>query len=136
MRRLDYFFLLHYIIVRPSITEISRNQTWNETNDVTLSCNATGKPPPNVTWSNPESEDMKYSESVLLLKNISREQDGDYWCTASNRVGNATASVRVTVNCKYNANESKVTNEAQYHHWAGFNRPLILFFWAVFSTPL
>ena len=120
LSRCKHFFLLwkiHFLnalvllhcLVRPNITGISKTQTWNETDDVTLFCNATGKPPPNVTWSNPEKQDMKYSESVnvLLLKNISREQDGDYWCTASNRAGNAMASVRVNINCKYYAYESK-----------------------------
>lgn len=86
--------------VRPSITVISRNQTWNETDDVTLSCNATGKPPPDVTWSNRDSN-MKYSGSLLPLKNISRKQDGEYWCTANNTAGNVTAPVRLIVNCKY-----------------------------------
>lgn len=89
------------LTVRPSITGISRNQTWNETNDVTLSCNATGKPPPNVTWSSSGNKDMTYLGPVLTLKNISREQDDEYWCTTSNGLGNATASVRVIVNCKY-----------------------------------
>lgn len=99
------------VIVRPNITEISRNQTLNETNDVTLSCNAIGKPPPNVTWSSPGNKDKKYPGSVLPLKNISREQDGEYWCTATNRVGNATASVRVTVNCKYETNEVRLSSQ-------------------------
>ena len=95
------------VIDRPNITEISRNLALNESNDVTLSCNATGKPPPNVMWSRPGNKGKKYPGSVLPLKNISREQDGEYWCTATNRVGNATASVRVTVNCKYEINEAK-----------------------------
>lgn len=55
-------------------------------------------------WSRPGNKDKKYPGSVLQLKNISREQNGEYWCTATNRVGNATASVRVAVNCKYEIN--------------------------------
>ena len=95
------------VIVRPNITEISRNLALNESNDVTLSCNATGKPSPDFMWSRPGNKDKKYPGSVLPLKNISREQDGEYWCTATNRLGNATASVRVTVNCKYEIDEAK-----------------------------
>ena len=104
-----YFSRISYlnVIDRPNITEISRNLALNESNDVTLSCNATGKPSPNFMWSRPGNKDKKYPGSVLPLKNISREQDGEYWCTATNRVGNATASVRVTVNCKYEINEAK-----------------------------
>lgn len=96
------FYLYLYLIVRPSIVEISRNQTLNESNDVTLSCNVTGTPLPNVTWSKTGNQDNKFNPgSFLPLRNISRGQDGLYWCTAENGAGKSTASVRVTVQCKY-----------------------------------
>ncbi|KAL9964707.1 hypothetical protein ACROYT_G028383 [Oculina patagonica] len=86
------------LLVRPSIVEISRNQTLNESNDVTLSCNVTGTPLPNVRWSKTGDQDNKYNPgSFLSLRNISRRQDGLYWCTAENGAGKSTASVRVTV---------------------------------------
>ncbi|XP_068741715.1 hemicentin-1-like [Montipora capricornis] len=114
--------------VSPTITYISHDTTVNETDDVTLFCNASGKPDPtvtwsfaenhakrmavtnetillrtaipNITWSKQGNEEWKHTESVLLLKNISRYHDGEYRCTATNRAGNATASIRVTVQYK------------------------------------
>lgn len=79
---------------------ISKNQTLNESNDVTLYCNATGTPPPNVTWST-ESGEIFDPGPLLQLKNIRRVQDGLYWCTAENGAGKSVASVRVIVQCKY-----------------------------------
>ena len=74
----------------------------NESNNVILSCNVTGEPSPNVTWTKSGDDGKKFKPgSFLPLKNISRGEDGLYWCTAENRVGKATASVRVTVQCKY-----------------------------------
>ncbi|XP_068686511.1 neural cell adhesion molecule 1-like isoform X2 [Montipora foliosa] len=88
------------ILVRPNITSISTDQTSNETDDVVLSCDATGKPFPNITWLKQGKKEWKHTGSPLLLKNISRYQDGEYRCTATNYAGNATASIRVTVNYK------------------------------------
>ena len=80
---------------------ISGNIKLNESNDVILSCNATGNPPPNVTWSKSGDQDNNvHLGSLLPLRNISRAQDGLYWCTAENRAGKSMASVRVTVQCK------------------------------------
>lgn len=86
------------LLVRPSITAISGNITLNESDDVILSCNATGTPPPNITWSKSgdQHKNIKLG-SLLPLRNISRAQDGLYWCTAENGAGKSIASVRVIV---------------------------------------
>ena len=89
---------------------ISRNQTVNESNDVILSCNATGRPPPNVTWSKSGDQDGKFNPGPLLpLKNIRRAQDGLYWCMVENEAGKSIASVRVIVQCKYEFKARTIT---------------------------
>ncbi|XP_020604419.1 neural cell adhesion molecule 1-like [Orbicella faveolata] len=89
------------LLVRPNIMAISGNQTLNESNDVILSCNAKGTPPPNVTWSISGDQDKNFDPGSLLpLRNISRAQDGLYWGTAENGAGKSVASVRITVQCK------------------------------------
>ncbi|XP_068685522.1 hemicentin-1-like isoform X2 [Montipora foliosa] len=86
------------ILEPPTITVISPNQTVNESNDVRLSCHASGTPPPSITWSKASNEEKTLNSStVLSLKNINRNQDGLYLCTAINGPGKAIASVRVTV---------------------------------------
>lgn len=98
-----FFFCFLRILARPSITSaISSNRTLNETNDVTLSCTASGKPPPNVTWTKADdvSNVLSWSSSVEL-KNITRKQEGLYRCTADNGLGEAESSVRIVVQCKY-----------------------------------
>ncbi|XP_044180632.1 neurotrimin-like isoform X2 [Acropora millepora] len=84
--------------VRPNITSISSDQTFNETDELKLSCHATGTPSPSIAWSRPGNKGWRETNSPLLLKNISRYQDGEYVCTAMNDAGNSTASVIVTVN--------------------------------------
>ena len=96
-----FYLLLPFFIVRPAIKSISKNQTLNETNDVTLSCLATGKPRPYVTWSKDGNlGNILNSSSTLVLKNITKEQGGLYRCTADNGFGKAESAVRIIVQCK------------------------------------
>lgn len=98
----DYLFIRYCNLpVRPNITSISSDRTSNETDDLKLSCHATGTPSPSIAWSRPGNKEFRETNSPLLLKNVSRYQDGEYVCTAMNNAGNSTASVMVTVNCKY-----------------------------------
>ena len=72
-----------------------------EGENVTLYCNATGKPPPNITWTKDGSTTVLSQGEMYNLVNIQRQTAGGYICTAWNGVGqpnNATATV--TVHCK------------------------------------
>lgn len=92
-----------YVLVPPSIDFISQNSTVNETDDVTLFCNSTGNPRPNITWtfvSGPEQRDIGTGVDLALPK-VNRSQAGTYQCTAHNNMMNQkTANVHVTINCE------------------------------------
>lgn len=74
-----------------------------EGQDLTLSCNATGDPQPNITWTKgdlPKSE-FKVLGRDLLLVDVKRRDVGSYRCTASNGYGeNASEISIVGLHCK------------------------------------
>ena len=74
--------------------------------EVTLSCNATGKPEPNITWTRvwengTDSGALKSKDVYFVMANISRSSSGIYRCTAFNGVGEpVNQTVKVIVRCK------------------------------------
>ena len=71
---------------------------------VTLSCNATGRPTPTITWTKVEDNGtdgaplLPVVDGKHVLSNIQRSANGTYRCTADNRVAvpvNRTVSVKV-----------------------------------------
>ena len=77
------------------------NQVILEGSNISLHCNATGNPTPNITWTKDGSRTVLYQGETYSIVNIQRQAAGDYTCTAWNGVGeqkNATASV--TVQCE------------------------------------
>lgn len=86
----------------------------NESSDLELFCNATGYPPPQITWSKEADPSVPVSvDEVLNVKSINKTNSGVYQCRASNGIGNDVfASANVTVNCKlkliYDLEESGV----------------------------
>ena len=65
--------------------------------NVTLYCNATGNPAPNITWTKDGSSTVLYQGETYNIVNIQRQATGDYTCTAWNGVGGKT-NVTATVN--------------------------------------
>ena len=72
-----------------------------ENSNITLHCNATGNPPPNITWTKDGSNTVLYQGESFTISSISSGQAGLYVCTAWNGVGSkANASATVAVYCK------------------------------------
>ena len=73
---------------------------------VTLSCNATGKPMPSITWTRvgengTDSGELASVDGFYVISNTSRSSHGTYRCTASNGIGNpANQTTEVIVECK------------------------------------
>ena len=74
-------------------------QTIMEGDDLTVVCNASGIPPPMVTWIK-VGGDMIINGSELVFTNISRREAGEYRCDASNECGNASEVATIEVECK------------------------------------
>ena len=73
---------------------------------VTLSCNATGKPIPSITWTRvwengADSGELPSMDGIYVISNTSRSSHGTYRCTASNGAGTpVNQSTEVIVECK------------------------------------
>ncbi|XP_073459435.1 neurotrimin isoform X5 [Aquarana catesbeiana] len=93
---------VHLIVqVPPRIVEISSNIAVNEGNNVSLSCIATGRPEPVVTWRylSPKAHGFMSEDEYLEITGITREQSGLYECSAANDVSSPDVRrVKVTVN--------------------------------------
>lgn len=73
-----------------------------EGNNASFYCNATGKPEPIITWVKHGSQTVLDQGERFSINNISRQQDGNYKCSAWNNVGHpAIANFSITVHCKY-----------------------------------
>ena len=86
----------------------------DEETGITFTCEATGDPMPTLMWSRISktlsdrvsmgnaviTEDGSVSVKLTII-NASREDTGEYVCTANNCVGNDSRSVQVTINCKF-----------------------------------
>ncbi|XP_030599440.1 limbic system-associated membrane protein isoform X1 [Archocentrus centrarchus] len=91
-----------YLIVQvpASIYQVSNDITVNEGTNVTLSCLASGRPDPAITWRllNPSAEPLD-GEEYLDIIGIMRTQAGRYECKASNDVATPDVKyVNVVVN--------------------------------------
>ena len=95
-------YVLYYLYTVPSVLEQSPSSTIaTENSKITLHCNATGNPPPNITWTKDGSNTVLYQGERFTISSISSGQAGLYVCTAWNGVrSKANASATVTVHCK------------------------------------
>ncbi|XP_059923499.1 neuronal growth regulator 1 [Gadus macrocephalus] len=107
--------------VPPKIYDISADITVNEGSNVSLICTASGKPEPSISWRHITPSAKKYDSSEYLnITGITRDQSGDYECSALNDIAFPdTKTVRVTVNFAPSIHEMK-------SHGVGLGRTALL----------
>ncbi|KAF7205267.1 neurotrimin [Nothobranchius furzeri] len=85
--------------VPPKIINFSRDIVVNEGSNVTLMCQASGKPAPSFNWNFiSNSGDLASDGGYLEILSISRERAGTYECTAVNDIDTDMQTVDITVN--------------------------------------
>ncbi|KAM9729185.1 neurotrimin isoform 2-T3 [Menidia menidia] len=91
---------VHILVqVPPKIINLSRDIVVNEGSNVSLVCQANGKPEPSLSWkliSN--AGDLVSDDEFLEIPSISRQRAGTYECTAVNDIDTDAQTLDITVN--------------------------------------
>lgn len=97
MLEVEYIIFVLFID-SPSWITRPTNKTVIEGSMATFHCNATGNPAPNIAW-------MKDGKTVATGNTLSfkssRNQSGEYWCSAKNGLKTVNTSFNLDVQCKY-----------------------------------
>ena len=108
LKCIQFLFQCDFLLLVPAdITEISGEQTVHESSNLQLTCEALGKPEPNITWTkektgNQGNTGVLQEGKVLTIKKISRNDSGTFNCAAYNGFGEADSkTVHVNVTCEY-----------------------------------
>ena len=105
-------FFLFFSTDQPEIITHPKNVTIEERLLMTLFCNATGNPPPTISWTKDGSPLTKTQgiiftgdNETLSIANITRSESGNYRCVTRNSLGNDTSNAaKVDVLCKCSIN--------------------------------
>ena len=97
--------------VPPEITTpLKQERPLNPGQNHTLTCNASGDPHPNITWTKDGVPENQFNRSgyFLHLVDVQRKDAGSYRCTASNGYGDDATAVNIvgikcSGKCVYNA---------------------------------
>ena len=110
---------------------------------VTLSCNATGKPIPNITWTRvwengTDSGELPSMDGFYVISNACKSSDGTYRCKASNGVGHpANQTTEVIVGRKlWRHLRDYVNLLSLYLHLTLYTLTSVFIFFILFSVHL
>ena len=106
----SFCFIINFL-VPPKITTLpNRRSDVNAGQNVTLTCNASGDPLPNITWTREGYTESQFKASgyKLYLVNAQRRDVGGYKCTAVNGYGTATSLSVLNINCKLHSMKRKL----------------------------
>ncbi|KAJ0170587.1 hypothetical protein K1T71_013958 [Dendrolimus kikuchii] len=95
------------LMTAPKITRFTATNygSVKEGSDVLLTCDVSGVPPPNIMWSRNEhgenrrlaEKDGEFSHNTVYLKDLKREDSGEYYCYALNSLGHSQKALSITV---------------------------------------
>ncbi|XP_033219613.1 fasciclin-2-like isoform X2 [Belonocnema kinseyi] len=92
--------------IKPVIEELDSTIEIVEGETTDIVCKARGKPPPKFTWvksithqdlSTADRFAVNKDTGVMSIRNVNREDDGEYQCTAANAAGTANMNIRLNV---------------------------------------
>ena len=94
------------LLVPAKIHQIRGEQTVLEGGNLQLTCEASGKPEANITWTKEKTgnhgNSVLQEGKVLTITKVSRNDSGTFNCTAYNGFGEADSqTVLVDVTCEY-----------------------------------
>ena len=86
----------------PVITNLTAvNASYNEGSHLNISCEATGKPNPEVLWiRNGNVKSYGSGAAHLTINKISKEDAGMYTCRANNSAGIKEKLLNLVINCE------------------------------------
>ena len=94
----------------PVISPPSINGSYIEGFSVNISCTATGKPNPELSWiRNGQIKSSGRKTAFLNFDQIKRTDDGLYTCTANNSAGTKSHKEILVVRCKSELIGNKIT---------------------------
>uniref|UniRef100_H3A808 Ig-like domain-containing protein n=1 Tax=Latimeria chalumnae TaxID=7897 RepID=H3A808_LATCH len=92
--------------------EVNPKGDTKEGDDVTLTCSSHGNPEVSYSWCKGDHCDKEASTKILILKNVTSEDTGGYYCTAQNSLGTVkTTAIHINVTCKYSCSVQKPLKE-------------------------
>ena len=98
----EKWYNLFYLSEAPLINISLGGKYYIEGSSVTIACEASGKPLPDVAWiRNGVLESSGKKAAFLKLNNINRTDAGQYTCQANNSVEVTSIDTTIVVHCKY-----------------------------------
>ena len=95
-------FVFCFLLVPPEIVTAPADEKVVEGNSLNLSCNATGNPQPDITWTKERERSVQSTSETLELRNLSSKDNGQvYICKVNNSLGFDEANATITVLCEY-----------------------------------
>ena len=98
----ERYNLFFYLSEAPLIYLSPVGKYFIEGSPVTVTCTASGKPPPDVAWiRNGVLESSGKKAASLKFHNINRKDAGQYTCRANNSVEVTSIDTKIVVYCRY-----------------------------------